>query len=316
MSVGYLIIAGTEKSGTTSVYHYLNAHPQVIGSCRKETDYFRSPPPHDLGIYESLFPPVPPGLACMEASPGYLAEGDMVAPAIASLIPDAKILFILRDPVERILSSYQFHKSRYLIPQALMFDQYIDLCFRFDRGEITPDEAGLGDWFLRVLDAGRYAAHLRDYQACFAPDQIKVLTLDRLKRNAREFMREICEWAKLEDNFYDDFDFVQANVTFSPRYAWLQRLGLWVNDVLEPFFNRRPELKQRLLFMYKWVNSQRGEKPSVSDATIELLRDYYARDVGELIASFGEDVAEAGSWLERYSGFSAAAAECRPPMAR
>jgi hypothetical protein len=296
----YLILAGTEKSGTTSVYQYLAAHPGVAASARKETDYFRSPSPHALPDYEVLFPGAAPGLTRMEASPGYLAESHLAAPAIAALVPDAKLLFILRDPIDRLLSSFEFHKSRFFIPQAMSFDAYVDLCMRAERREIGPKEAGLGDWFLRVPDAGRYEKHLRDYEACFARGQVKVMTLDALQRDARSFMRTVCEWAGLDDAFYDGFDFVRANVTFSPRRAWLQRVGLWVNDAMEPFFNRHPAVKQRLLAWYKRINGRQVEKPRMSHATARVLLDYYRDDVEALFARFGDDVAEARGWLTKH----------------
>lgn len=300
MKPNYLILAGTEKSGTTSVYQYLAAHPGVAASARKETDYFRSPPPHTLADYEALFPGAAPGLARMEASPGYLAESHLAAPAIAALIPDAKLLFILRDPIDRLLSSFEFHKSRFFIPQAMSFDAYVDLCMRFERGETGLAEAGLGEWFLRVPDAGCYAKHLQDYEARFGREQLMVTTLDRLQRDARGFMRTVCEWAGLDDGFYDGFDFVRANVTFSPRRAWLQRAGLRVNDALEPFFNRHPAAKQRLLRWYKRINGKPAEKPRMSPETARRLLDYYRGDVDALVARFGEDVAEARGWLAKH----------------
>jgi len=296
----YLILAGTEKSGTTSVYQYLAAHPDVVASARKETDYFRSPPPHARAAYETLFPGAAPGLLRMEASPGYLAESHLAAHAIATLIPDAKLLFILRNPIDRLLSSFEFHKSRFLIPRELSFDAYVTLCMRFEHREIAPAEAGLGEWFLRVPDAGRYAKHLQDYEAHFSREQLKVMTLDRLQRDARNFMRAICKWAELDDDFYNGFDFVRANVTFSPRRAWLQRAGLRVNDALEPFFNRHPAAKQRLLRWYKRINGKPAEKPHMSPATTRLLLDYYGGDIDALIEHFAEDVAEARGWLAKY----------------
>lgn len=300
MNPNYLILAGTEKWGTTSVYQYLAAHPGVSASARKETDYFRSPPPHVLADYEALFPGAAPGLTRMEASPGYLAESHLAAPVIAALIPDAKLLFILRDPIDRLLPSFEFHKSRFFIPQAMSFDVYVDLCMRFERGEIGLAEAGLGEWFLRVPDAGRYAKHLQDYEACFGREQFKVMTLDRLQRDARDFMRVVCKWAGIDHDFYDEFDFVRANVTFSPRRAWLQRAGLWVNDVLEPFFNRHPAAKQRLLRWYKRINGKPAEKPRMSPETVRLLLDYYQGDAEALVERFGEDVAEARGWLAKH----------------
>ncbi|MEH6528665.1 MAG: sulfotransferase domain-containing protein [Porticoccus sp.] len=305
MKKDYLIVAGTEKSGTTSIYQYLRVNPKIVGSSRKETDYFRSAPPHSLKAYEALFPEADPSLTFMEASPGYLSESNLAAPAIAALIPNAKIFFILRDPIDRILSSFEFHKSRFLIPADLSFDHYIDLCMSFDKGEIDAKEAGIDAWFLRVLDAGRYASHLRDYTAHFASSQIKVLTLDRLQHDPRGFMCDVCKWAELDSKLYSDFGFIRANVTFTPRFAWLQHLGLWVNDSLEPFFNRHPVIKRKLLSAYKKANLQDTTKTSVSPNSRRLLIDYYSSDVEQLRACFGEDVAEAGNWLKKYHKLNA-----------
>lgn len=297
-----LILAGTEKSGTTSVYLYLNAHPQVAGSARKETDYFRSPPPHSLADYAALFPGAQPGQTWMEASPGYLAESAVAAPAMAALVPGARLLFILRDPVDRLLSGFVFHKSRFHIPESMHFDDYIARCMAFERGEIGLAEAGLKSWHLRVPEAGRYARHLRDFYQHFPREQIRVTTLEALQADPRAYMQSLCEWAGLAAGFYADFDFVRANVTFTPRRAWLQRLGLGVNARLEPFFNRYPAVKQRLLKAYKRLNGRQETKPAMSAETAALLVDYYAADVAELIATEGPAVDAARYWLGKTDG--------------
>lgn len=302
MQQHYLVIGGTEKAGTTSVYLYLNAHPGVTGSVRKETDYFRSAAPLSLQDYELQFPQGLPGQTRMEASPGYLAESAIAAPAMAAVVPWAKVLFILRDPIDRLLSGFEFHKSRFHIPESMSFDEYIDLCMRFERGEISQEASGLKLWHLRVPDAGRYALHLRDYYACFPRDQIKLMTLDSLQRDPAAFMRDVCVWAGLDPSFYDDFAFVRANVTFSPRRAWLQKAGLWVNYALEPFFNRHPSVKQRLLGLYKRINGQSAGKPSMTAATAQHLIVYYKDDLAELLEMGGNDVADATNWLRKHDG--------------
>lgn len=293
----YLIIAGTEKSGTTSVYLYLNAHPQVVGSARKETDYFRRAGPLHLADYESLFPGSRPDQMRMEASPGYLAESDIAAPAIAGLTPQARLLFILRDPIDRLLSGFVFHKSRFHIPRDMSFDEYIALCMRYEHGEIGLAESGLKEWHLRVPGAGRYAFHLRDYYSHFPREQIKVMTLDDLQRDTAAFVRIICDWANLDGSFYSDFDFIRANVTFSPRRAWMQKGGLWLNEKMEPIFNRHPRIKQRLLSTYKRLNGQKEDKPRMSEETERLLVEYYAADVKSLIETVGPDVDACRNWL-------------------
>ncbi len=296
----YLILAGTEKSGTTSVYHYLNAHPHIAGSAHKETDYFRSTEPHSLERYEALFPGAQPWQIRMEASPGYLAESSIAAPAMSTLLPQAKLLFILRDPIERLLSGFDFHKSRFHIPENMTFDTYIDLCMRYEQGKITEQDAGLKTWHLRVPEAGRYALHLRDFYERFPTQQIKLKTLDDLQRSPAGFMYDLCTWAGLDSKFYEDYEFLRSNVTFSPRRAWLQRVGLVVNKVLEPFFNQNPRVKQHLLSIYKKMNGKNVGKPAISPQTAALLAEYYAADVAELQEVAGGSMMDAEMWLRKY----------------
>lgn len=296
----YLVIGGTEKSGTTSVYLYLNSHPNVAGSLRKETDYFRRPPPWCAREYEAHFGRADAKRLRMEASPGYLAESVAVAPAMASIIPHARILFVLRDPIDRLLSGFVFHKSRFHIPQEISFDEYIELCRRFELGMVTPRETGLREWHLRVLEAGLYAKHLRDFYNHFEADQIKVCTFEGLQRNPRQLMWDVCLWSGLDGAFYTEFEFVRANVTFSPRHAWLQRAGLRLNAAMEPFFNRNPVIKRHLLSWYKKVNGVRAGPPRMSRKTAAFLVEYYSSDVADLLSLTGPELDTANNWLWKH----------------
>ena len=296
----YLIVAGTEKAGTTSVYHYLNSHPDVVGSIRKETDFFRTTSPHALADYHAHFPLAEPGATLMEASPGYLSESKCVAPAIAHLLPEARLLFILREPLERLLSGFLFHKSRFHIPESLGFDEYIDLCLSFERGDISEEDAGLKAWHLSVVSAGRYAHNLRNFYECFPREQIKVMTTHRLQKDSRGFMRDVCSWAELNPDVYERFSFVRSNAGFQPKRAWMQRAGLRLNRGLEPLFNRHPKIKLLMLNAYKRLNGREDPKPTVSPRTTAALVEYYASDLADLQQMVGTELAEVEHWLRKY----------------
>lgn len=298
----YLIVAGTEKAGTTSVYHFLNAHPNIIGSTRKETDFFRQPRPHCLADYLALFPSAAKNELLMEASPGYLADSAVVSKAIATLLPNALLVFILRNPIDRLLSSFAFSKTRFHISNSMTFDDYINLCMRYERKEISPASTGLKEWHLRVPDSGRYALHLKDFYQQFSNEQILVLTTDYLQRDPANFTKQIASWAGLDGDYYCNFSFVNANVTFRPRIAWLHKCGLYLNDRLEPFFNTHPKIKQRLLAFYKITNAATTEKPTLSQETRRKLLDYYSNDINSLMSMVGDSVADAEFWLEKYHG--------------
>ena len=101
------IIIGAMKGGTTSLYEYLATHPEVSVSSAKETNYFvTEDKKKDWDWYLSLFDVG--AKAKGEASPSYTKRHlwSGTAERIAKTLPDAKLIYIVRDPVKRILSHY------------------------------------------------------------------------------------------------------------------------------------------------------------------------------------------------------------------
>ncbi|GAB3274058.1 sulfotransferase domain-containing protein [Parahaliea aestuarii] len=277
--MSYFIIGGTEKAGTTSVFEYLAMHPGVRPSQRKETDYFRQPNCSEQG-YRALFSPGSADQVCMEASPGYLGLARDVAPRIDATLSGCRLLFILRDPVERLQSSYRFHRSRFFIPQWLGIDDYVQLCMAYDEGRIAlADTPFDNSWFLDVLPAGRYAEHLQHYFDHFG-DRVMLLDFDQLNREPDTVMQRIAGALDLDAGFYRDFEFFRANATFQGKHHWLHARSMKLNHCLEPLLRRYPRLKRRIVALYRRVNGAGlPEDSTLSQTSVNQLRDYYARDV-------------------------------------
>lgn len=114
------IIVGAQKSGTSSLYHYLGQHPSLFSSYGKEVHFF------DGGLraridnyrkgpswYRAHFPTrkqLPPGGKTFEATPLYLFN-PLVPERMSRLVPDAKLIILMRNPVERAISHF-FHEKR------------------------------------------------------------------------------------------------------------------------------------------------------------------------------------------------------------
>ena len=111
------VIIGAQRCGTSSLYSYLIEHPQIAPATRKELHYF------DLNYaagdewYRSQFPQFPDTpfdgrlTVTGEASPYYLFH-PMAAERCASVVPDAKLIVMVRDPVERAYSHYHHERAR------------------------------------------------------------------------------------------------------------------------------------------------------------------------------------------------------------
>lgn len=180
-----LIIMGAQKCATTSLHYYLNLHPQIFMSAEKELRFFIQEHNWHNGVawYKSHFA----GNAKIhgEASPGYTNYPffDGVPERMYSIVPEAKLIYILRDPIERMISQYVH-------------------CYAEGGEDRTIDDA-LSDrdnnpYALR----SRYYMQLKQYLKYFPQSHILVLTQEDLRQYRRETMQHAFRFLRVDDTFY------------------------------------------------------------------------------------------------------------------
>jgi hypothetical protein len=107
------VVIGAMKSGTSSLHHYLRQHPEICMSRPKETDYFIEERNYGKGLhwYRSLF--ADQTKVCGEASPNYSKRHRHrgVPGRLYRLVPDVRLIYILRDPIDRTLSHYLHNRD-------------------------------------------------------------------------------------------------------------------------------------------------------------------------------------------------------------
>lgn len=163
------IMIGAAKAGTTSMHHYLGAHPEISMSEPKETNFFtRADYVQALDWYLSCFPDAP-GLRG-EASPKYanFPNYKHVPERIFELVPQAKLLFIVRDPVERTTSQY--------------WHRYFN---RSESRDIDTVFTELDDEDETMIAESKYAMQLEQYLPYFPLSQIMIID-NRTLRDARD----------------------------------------------------------------------------------------------------------------------------------
>ena len=158
----YLIVGGTTKAATTSLFTYLADHPTVCAASYKETRFFldqRYPLPSkyrynaDLEVYNLLFSECSENQLRLESTPDYL-YCPSACERIATLLPKAKLVFSLREPISRLISWYRFAKQIGRLPESIGFDDYIDLQFNIATSKISKE----------TIDQKRYESR-RKYNA-------------------------------------------------------------------------------------------------------------------------------------------------------
>lgn len=289
MKTPNFIIGGTNKAGTTSVFRYLSDHPQVCGSSVKETAFFvkeytgdSSKDSAKLGEYFNHCDSE--ALIRVEASTSYLALGQVAIPRIQQLLGTPKILFILRNPIDRIYSYFNFHSGHLSIPSTVSFEDYLKICRSFDAGTISAEQAPFDAWHLKAPAYGKYADFLSQYLSSFPRDNIRVMLYDDLKNNPKWFMKDLSEFLGISADFYDDYKFAKSNVTFSSKNKVLHKIAVTANRSLERFLRQRPSLKAKMVAVYKRINMAKQGYGKMDTKTLEQLREYYDKSNRDLVA--------------------------------
>jgi hypothetical protein len=190
------LILGAQKAGTTALYAYLRWHPGLTGPAWKEVSYFDRHYRRGARWYRGHFPLRPGDRVVGEASPGYLFHP--LAPSrVKATVPEARLIALLRDPVDRALSHY--HHEVALGREPLTFEQAIEAEPERTRGEEErlsrePDYFSHTWWDYTYLARGRYAEQLERWLAVFPREQLLVLASDELAAEPGQTFARVLEF--------------------------------------------------------------------------------------------------------------------------
>jgi len=239
------IIAGASKCGTTSLHQYLGQHPQVYVSPIKEPRFFgaadllscaeeipkikreqaklraylqgdMSQPAHlvvtEWDDYVRLFRNVRQEIAIGEASVSYLQQPS-AAPAIRAKLPGARLIFLLRDPVERLFSFYLLARQHepFMTFRAWAFDA---IHSGGDRGREGRRIA---------LDGGLYASQLGRFLDIFPRDQLRIYLYESYRSDVHAVLRDIFAFLGVDPDHPIDVS-RRHNETLVPRFLAMDRL--------------------------------------------------------------------------------------------
>ena len=298
MPLPNFLIIGTTKGGTTSLYQYFRAHPEVYMSPVKEPRYFafdHTNPEHQAGVphrypitsmeeYLALFDDVKGEKAIGEASPMYL-NSPIASARIKSCIPDVKLVVSLRNPVDRAYSHYlMYHREGNI--KSSFIDAFRDL-------------ERVDSYSQHCVRTSLYYEKLRRYYDIFDRDQIKVVFLEDLMDAPLSVLRELFRYIDVEETFVPEVSKVH-NPGGSPknrtlysivRYGFLPRsLYYRISATLKPVVPRIiVELRRKLMQR----NLERP--PQLTPEIREEVTDFYREDIARTQELIQKDL---GCWLQ------------------
>jgi len=293
-------LIGAAKCGTTSVAKYLDQHPEVFVSKPKEPNFFSFEPcsqptcrgPADGEFlyelllqysvtspqaYHGLFANAVNETAIGEASVRYLYTAES-AGRIAEYAPEARLIVLLRNPVDRLYSHYHMNVRQNIEPLSII-------------AALSAEDERVGDgwgWDWHYRRVGMYAAQLKRYYAHFDRSQVLVLFQNDLQENPAATMQQIFAHLEVSLDFEPDFS-RRAMVGHTPRWRKLREL-IREDNLVKTAAKRLVPNPVRKSFVRWSERNNRQDIPPLSPLLREQLRQQFADDSRELADLLGREL--------------------------
>lgn len=268
MKVDFFIV-GTPKAGTTSLYYYLDDHPQIIMSSIKEPNYFSN---QDISLqnlfyeetiiesledYHKLFPEDKTVKKYGESSVSYLFYKS-VPKKIYQYNKRSKIIILLRNPIERAYSHYLMDRRLGLVNQEF--------------SDIFEKKSGI--FFQQYFKLGNYTNQIKRYIDIFQEDNIHIIWYDKFKEDVAQEVSKVYQFLSVDQ----DFKF-NLNREYNKSLITNNKIVLAIYSVrsLRKILKRIFSVK--FMIFIKTLFFQRNNKPELSKSLKKELIEYYYEDI-------------------------------------
>jgi len=261
-------LIGTPKSGTTSLYHYLEQHPEVFVPKVKEPHFFSTPEVTNTyyktefitkkEMYESMYKGASNEKIIADFSSSYLYHSK-ASKRIFEYNPQAKIVAVLRNPIERALSHYLMDVSQGYISTPI--DRILE-----NSNEFEP-------YYQQYVSLGEYEKQLKPYLEIFPKHQVKIMLSDHFFENPQNFLAELFTFLEVDINFKPETK-TMFNQYKEPRFKWIGKLKQ--SPVVQKVLLRMPSSIKKPLTNLFFDSSK--EKPNFQKAQV-WLANYYEESI-------------------------------------
>lgn len=293
-----VVIAGTPKSGSSSLFRWLGDHPQVCASLRKETRFLLDPGRSALsgrlqlsrsrtGRLGETFPE-----SCrsslpvrLEATPHYLYH-ETARNVLAGLDEPPHIVILLRKPSDRIHSSFRYTQNNLgLLPRRMTFGEYVATLFSEE--SLSADEFARRPLVWRELRYSRYAEYLSRWQEAFPAERLHVMIFEEFMGARSGRMVDLADRIGLEGDFYREYPFPRFNETYSVRSPELQRSARRLSRLLPA---GRIKAAARQMYLKLQRRPQKAATTTDDQDALRRLDDYFAPANARLAELLGRDL--------------------------
>jgi hypothetical protein len=245
------ICIGAQRAGTTWLYHCLKEHPDIYMPSHKELRFFNYNYSDGLDTYLENFSNASNEKVRGEITPDYYRQ-EYALLRIKKHIPDIKLIFIIRNPIERAFSQYELYCGT----------EYKEMSFE----ETYKNQNDLIEW-------GKYGKNLEFIYQHFPKTNVLVLNYDLLKGNPEAFLKQVFVFLQVDDGFKPDNLTKTYNKVIYPKLQRvLKSIGL---QVLIDYVKKGQ--------IGEWIrNQQKKKKSGISKNEYNYLSECFRDDVEKL----------------------------------
>jgi hypothetical protein len=210
------MIIGAQKAGTSALFDMLHRHSRILKPAQKELHLFDHEERYkdQLDWYWSQFPEGREGKEItFEATPNYISTPG-TAGRIAKVLPDVKLVAVLRNPVDRAFSAWNmFRDFKDHHTFSSLYDER-----SFEDAVREEINGTVGEGLQRYLEAGHYAVQLKDYFKHFDADSILILGYSELKESPAAAVASILNFLDLKEEkaMFSGIGSIKRNVRSYP----------------------------------------------------------------------------------------------------
>lgn len=256
------IVIGAMNTGTTSLYHYLSYHQDIYMAKPKELDFFNVGNNYRKGIAHYIQYFNSEKQLKGECSPNYAKiSSDMVAERIHQHFPNVKLIYIVRNPIDRFLSQCRFHN---LDPNLVYNEIFRDKGYDHD-----------------IYITNNYQLHFDRFSRFFKKDKILVVKSEALL-DEREFtLKKIFKFLEVDADQYDyskiSFNEHQLNLKKIPTNTIISLNSSPLYRMLRNIFSKIITLKKA----YHKVMYNKRKVYSLSEKNKIAMVEYYSKKMKE-----------------------------------
>lgn len=284
-------IVGAPKSGTTAMYTYLKAHPDIFLPDIKEPNFFGSDLTgfkiKTLEEYLNLYKKCPDNKICGDCSVWYLYSRT-AAHQIYEINPASKIIIMLRNPVELM---YSLHSQALYLGFEDIEDFKVALEFESYRkaGKNVPKTCKRVE-ALFYRDVVRFTAQVKRYLDIFGPEKVLIILFEEFKQNPSKIYQQTLNFLNVNESFQPPFKIINPNkrVRSKKLMFFIQnkpKFLKWIGRLFIP----RP-LRQNLTNILIKLNTKYQPRPPLDPVLNESLKREFRHEIEQLSKLINKDL--------------------------